>query len=201
MKQINPSSAYSFLTDIEREVVDKYVQSALEQARRKNFQIRHLVDLPIPQDAVKRSKGVLEKPLVVAAIHDELKRVSSEKDLAPERVIKEHLNIGLSNIADYLVLDEDTGYMKVDVSRCTREQMAAVKRIRTTSGYSGFKVELELYDKQHHLVQLGKMMGLEEEKNEVFKKFMDKPEQLKSLPKQTTTEEVEKIYSNLLESI
>ena len=195
------SSAYRFLNDVEKAVVDDFVSATVNYALSNNELIRHSIDRPIPAEMVKRSKGMLEKPLVLAAIHSRLVEIADDQDLDPARVLKEHMNIATANIIDYIRLDEETGNPIIDIQHCTREQMAAVKKLTTTSGLFGVKVDLELHSKQAHLDALGKMMGLDEADNSTYLKHIAKPKDIQPMLKSDDMKQVEQKYIKVLEEV
>jgi len=57
-----------------------------------------------------------------------LKRSFTAKlDITPESVLREWRNVAFANMQDYTRIDED-GNPIIDLSECTREQMAASRR-------------------------------------------------------------------------
>lgn len=193
-------SAYDGLNSNEREVVDAYVNSVKIYAEQNNELILHSLSRPIPEDVIARSRGVLEKPLVKAAIYDRIKELSDEEDLSAKRVMREHMNLAMSNMADYLKF-EDSGFMKIELSQCTRKQLAAVKKVKVEHGIFGTQVTIELHDKNAHLQALNKMMGLDQADNSTYLKHISNTKEIKPLEITATPEASERAYVELLEGI
>lgn len=189
-------SAYNTLNASEREAVDSYIETVRQFASRNNQLIIHALNQPIPPDVIARSRGQLEKPLVLAAIHDKIIELSNQQDLSARRVLREHMNIATANMADYLEFNE-FGTPKIVLDKCTREQMAAVKSVKVNNTMFGVSTTLELHSKQSHLEALGKMLGLED----AYIEHIATPKNIKALPANVEIAEAEKSYSNLLESI
>jgi hypothetical protein len=194
------SSAYDSLTHAEREVVDSYVQAVRIYAERNNELIIHSLSKTIPDDVIARSRGILEKPLVKAAIYEKIQELSDEQDVSPKRVLREHMNLATSNMSDYLKFG-DNGFFTIDLSKCTRQQMAAVKRVKVENGIFGTMVTIDLHNKEAHLNALTKMMGLDQADNPVYLAHTAAPKDVKSLNVDTPTEQVERSYVELLEAI
>lgn len=202
-------SAYDSLNPLEKSAVDSYVEAVKIHAAQNNELIIHALNRQIPNDVIARSRGQLEKPIVLAAIHDKITELAQEQDLSPKRILKEHMHLAMSNMLDYIKFDTFidrktnvvTNLPRVDFKDCSREQMAAVKKIKVTHGMFGVDVSLELHSKQSHLEILGRMMGLEEPDNPVYIKHIAAPKDIKPLASTATQAEAERAYTELLEAI
>jgi phage terminase small subunit len=108
------------------------------EPRQERFVQEYLIDLNATQAAIRAgysektasSQGqrlltnVEVRNLIDAALAEREVRSSVKAD----RVLAELARLGLSNIADYITVQED-GSAVVDLSRATREQLAAVQEI------------------------------------------------------------------------
>lgn len=194
------NSAYNALNGAEREAVDAFVESARLYAARNNELVIHALSRPIPADVIARSRGQLEKPLVIAGIYEKINELSQQQDLSGRRILREHLNIAMSNIGDYLQFDE-YGTPKLNLHNCTREQLSAVKSVKISQGMFGVTTTFELHSKQAHLEALTKMMGLDSADNSTYLEHIATPKNIKPLPQDVDQKDAEKAYTNLLEAI
>lgn len=187
------STASDFLTPQERGFVDDFAQSIVERAKRTNQRIRAALITPIPPDVVERSRGMLTKPLVLAALHVKLTDLANEQDLSPERIVKEHQHIAFANMADFFHMEN--GFPSIDLDRIPRELMAAVKEMEASVQFGGVKVKIKLYDKQSSLAELGKHTGITKPGNPYWLDHADVPQ----LTEDMSSEAVAEAYSRFLE--
>lgn len=159
MNDITPSNAFDLLSTDDQAVVNNYVQFVEHDQRRKGERLALALARPVPHEMVKRSRGALIKPLVRAAIAERLQGLANIQDISPSRVIAEHAALAFSNMADY-VQTVFGGEIVIDISECTREQMAAVKSIETLDTPAGRKTKITLYDKQPSLNALQAVMDM-----------------------------------------
>src|SRR5690606_3739000 len=95
----------------ERDFVDGFI-SYLEREAEKRFE-RLTVTLARASDNIRmdeldaRTRALFDKPLVGAAIRERVELLASQRDLTPERVIKEHAALALSNMNDFIERFED----------------------------------------------------------------------------------------------
>lgn len=113
-------------------------------------------------------KQSLNKVKIKKHIDKELAKVTSTLEVTAERVIAEIAKMAFSNHEDITTIDED-GTPRVDLSRLTREQFAAVQEVQTTTRTVGHKsgkkakvtnVKVKLADKAKALEQLGRYLKL-----------------------------------------
>ncbi len=194
------NSAYDSLTPLEREAVNQYVQAVELYAIKNNEQLIHALNRPIPPEVIARSRGMLEKPLVLAAIYDKIRDLANEKDLSAKRVLREHMLLATSNMADYVDIDL-RGNIRINVENCTREQMACIKSLKVNNTLFGCNVEIQLHNKEAHLTILSKMMGIDQPDNPVYLEHIAKPKDVKALPATATPQDAEKDYMQLLETM
>lgn len=162
---ISFASAYRQLRHPEKVFVDGYVADVERQAQRANERISLALYRAIPADVVQASRGMLDKPIVRAAITERINEIAASNELTPHRVIKEWMNIAFSSVGDYMDVGED-GAPWFDLTKCTPEQLAAIKSIKVEETGDGLsrpkkrKFEFVLHDKIAGLEALAKYMGL-----------------------------------------
>ncbi len=191
MTNVTPSNAYDLLDDADRQVIDEYCLLLAGECRRRGERIANVLSRPIPGEMIRRSRGALLKPLVRAAIAERLQEMANAQDISPSRVVREHAALAFSNMADYVRVGL-FGEVIIDLSRCTREQMASVKTIDITDEPKGRKVKLTLYDKQPSLVALAAVMAMP---------LITEPARAGAAARLAHGDNAEKAYSNLLESM
>lgn len=156
-----PSDAYDLLEHAQREIVDEYVAYAIGVQHQKRQRIIHAVHLPIPNEYVRRSRGVLHKPLVLAAVAERIRRAAHDQDISPERIIREHAAIAHSRLSDVMEMGE-FGVARVrSLEDIPEEVMGAVKSIKSIPGPYGMRTEVVMHDKQMSLKMMGELMGLQ----------------------------------------
>lgn len=200
MEPVEILSAFALLNDVERDFVEVYVRMVKNEAARINERVSHAMLRPIPADVVLRSRGLLQKPLILAAINQRLQEIADEEDITPERIIREMYDIATSNLADFIEIQE--GQMSLmKMQTVSRRKMATVKKVEFKPGMYGVQTSIQLHDKQAALTQLGQMMGIVDPENQHWKRMKDVPADLKQLPAAATPQQAEKAYSDLLENI
>ena len=100
--------------------------------------------------------------------------------LSAESVLGELMRLGFANMLDYL--DFADGKPRVDLSRVTRDQGAAIAEVNVTTRQERGKdaevtqVRFKLADKRQALVELGKHLGLFKERVEPPDPGADRPD-------------------------
>ena len=153
-----------------------------KELRDERFAREYVKDLNGEQAAIRagysaksaRSKAsqLLTKVNVQALIAELTKKQADKLDLSAEKVLRELMLMGFSNMQDYVSVQKD-GFAYVDLSKLTREQAAAIQEITTDSyvedaeddeGQEGSrvvtKVKFKLADKRGSLELLGKHLKL-----------------------------------------
>jgi len=115
---------------------------------------------------------LLAKPHVQMDIQRVIDRRAAKYDITADRVLGELAKLGFANMADYTAVQED-GTAIVDLTGCTRDQMAAIEQIETKEYYEkqGFeedaeagravrKIKIKLSNKREALELLGKNLRL-----------------------------------------
>jgi phage terminase small subunit len=105
---------------------------------------------------------------------------SNMPQLSAESVLGELMRLGFANMLDYL--DFADGKPRVDLSRVTRDQGAAIAEVNVTTRQERGKdaevmqVRFKLADKRQALVELGKHLGLFKERPELPDPDADRPD-------------------------
>lgn len=159
MKQVTPQNPYDFLNPDEMAAVDEFVSLLIVECQRRGERVANVLNRAIPQEFIKRSRGVLERPLVRAAIAEKLQDAANAQDVSPSRLIREHAALAFSNMADFIKFDV-FGALIFDLKNVSREKMAAVKSITIEDTPSGRRIKFMLHDKQPSLTALQSVMNM-----------------------------------------
>jgi hypothetical protein len=170
------TSAYRQLRPLEKQYVDGYVAHIEREAARNNERISLALYRPVTSDVIEASRGLLEKPMVVAAISE---------------------RISFANVIDYMDVGED-GFMHFNFEKCTPEQLAAVKSFEIEETMRGRKVKVTMHDKMAGLNALGRYMGMLEPDNPHWRAETARPVKVPKLPGSTTDEAAADAYSRLI---
>lgn len=191
-----PTRAYDLLEPHERQAVDDYVKFAVDYQNSRRERIAHALEYPIPTEQVRRSKGVLAKPLARAAVAEKIQALADEQDLSPSRVIAEHAAIAFSNIADYLDVRPFGDFTVKQLDTIPRQALAAVKSMKTIPSAYGNRTEITLHEKMTSLKVLTELMGLvAPDRPPVLADYSKPP-----ATKEQLRQEPEDAYAQLLES-
>jgi hypothetical protein len=155
-----PTRAYDLLEAPEKRYVDEYVRFAVDEQNRLRERIIHALYKPIPNEFVRRSKGNLSKPLILAAVSERIKEEADSQDISPDRVISEHAAIAFGDIYRYYTEDDFGQLRPKQMSKLTAEERRAVKSIEVKDGMYGLSHKITMHDKQVSLKAMGEMMGL-----------------------------------------
>ena len=163
-------SAYQQLPALERSLVDAYIDELKDDAAKAGKPIVDYVrnakpsdfDLTARLDDFPNAAHLLSKPLVRAAISERINELSAKFAIFAERVLREYAILGFSTIADYLDINGDGTDVKLNLNKCTKEQLAAIKKIKITQNvFTGNKTtEFEMHAKQPALDMLAVIMGM-----------------------------------------
>lgn len=195
-----PTRAYDLLEEVERQAVDDYVNYIVNQQRAKRERIAGALNLPIPNEYIRRSRRALYKPVVRAAIAERILEESEREDISPDRVIKEHALIAFSDATDFLTQGYQGELILKDLSDIPAEKTSAIKTVETKAGPYGLSYKLTMHDKLPALKALAEMMGITApDKPPVLVNYVK--QELKQLDTNKSAEAVEVEYTELLESI
>lgn len=195
---INFDSAYRQLRPAEKVFVDAYVSEIEVEADRRREKISHALDRPIPADAVEASRGMLERPLVRAAVAERVKEIAAASEITPQRVLKELSNLSFSSMGDYMTIGED-GYPYFDLARCNPDQLRAIQHVKTEIlPRGGMKFEIKLHDKFGPLQKFLQFMGLDQPDNPHWRAENAKPVNAAALPADATDKAAADLYARML---
>jgi phage terminase small subunit len=140
-------------------------------AQRLRFVEEYLVDLNATQAAIRAgysasaakvtASRLLTDANVASAISDLRSKLSRKLELTAENVLSELAKIGFANMADFYQRDE-RGNLVVDVDTLTDPvKAAAVVQMDVQTSADGTQmIKLKLGDKKGALIELGKHLGL-----------------------------------------
>lgn len=194
------TSAYRQLRPAEKLFVDNYVASIEIEAERRNERISNALYRPIPAEVVEASRGMLEKPLVRAAVAERINEIAAASELTVQRVIKELSAMAFSSMGHYMTVGED-GFPYFDLSKCTPEQLSAIAHVKTevsASGRGAAKFEIKLHDKRASLVELMNYMGLRDPDNPHWRAENAKPINAANLPGDVSDEAAADVYAKMI---
>lgn len=107
------------------------------------------------------------RPEVQKRIAEIKAQFTTRTTITAQRVLEELAKIGFANYSDFLTIDED-GRTNVDVSKLSKEQMAAIAEMQIDTSPDGKqRVKVKLHDKRGALLDIGKHLGMFREKIEV----------------------------------
>jgi phage terminase small subunit len=146
--------------------------------KKERFVAEYLVDLNAAQAAIRtgyspktakvQGSRLLSDADVQAMIHAARTDMTQKLQISREAVVAELAKLAFANPLDYGYVTED-GHWSTHLARTTRDQMAAVQEITSTSSVAGQgedervitrTTKLKLSDKRAALVDLGKHLGL-----------------------------------------
>ena len=197
-------SAYRQLTPAERTFVDGVIIEFERIADRAGERLALMLHRPLPSNIVERSRGMLDKPMVTAAITERVNEISAANDLTVQRMVKEMMAIAFSSMGDYCTVAAD-GAVTFDLARCTPEQMSAIKSIETEqhdneglARPSKSKLKIVLHDKIQGLKMLGEFMGMLTAENPYWRAETARAAN-PSLPAGATTQEAGEAYAAMID--
>ena len=196
---ISFASAYRQLRPAEKAFVDAYVADAERVAARNNERISLTLYRAIPAQVIEASRGMLDKPLVVAAISERITDLAAQSELTVHRMVKEMMGIAFSSVGDYMLVGED-GMPWFDLTKATPEQLAAIQsiEIEETPRTGSRKFKFKLHDKLGGMKMLAEYMGLLERDNPHWRAEQARPTQQGALPSSTTVDAAADMYSQMI---
>lgn len=154
-----PTKAYDLLNADEKEAANNYLLWVRSEIERTGGRFAHALEWPIPSDMVRRSKGLLNRPIVKAALAEALKTLSNEQDLSPQRLLNDIGAVADGNLYDFIKFGA-FGDWTFNLENLTRSQMASIKTIKNIPTMYGNRTEITLHDKNPAQRMLAEMMGL-----------------------------------------
>lgn len=168
-------SAYKQLSPSERVFVDGYVGRLERDAEKRGDRISNALYRPITRSVMEASRGLLEKPMVKAAITERVNELATGAELSIQKVIKELSSIAFSNLSAYFKINQ-WGIPEYDFTACTPEQMAALRSWEHIEDVkAGRRVKIVTHDKLKALEMLAKYMGLVDIENPHFETSQRRP--------------------------
>lgn len=158
--ELKPTGAYDLLTPAERQIVDEYVEYAINKQNERKERIALAINYPIPPEFSSRSRGLILKPLPRAALAERIKEEGQRQDLSPDTLIKEYYNIAYSNVEDYFKVGDFGELVLKDWDSIPREKLAAIKKVNSKMTTRGIESEVILHDKRGAMDILAKLMGM-----------------------------------------
>ena len=131
--------------------------------KQRAFVSEYVIDFNAPQAAIragyakKYAHTNASKLLQYTTVGDEIERRLKERAMSADEVLERIANIARGTAADYLTVDE-WGHTSLDLPRMKEEgKLHLIKKYKVTKQGG---TEIELYDAQGALNQLGKAHGL-----------------------------------------
>lgn len=174
MNAVSFVSAYRQLQPAERAFVDAYVTRIEREAAQNGERISNVLHRPVPASVVQASGGMLQRPLVVAAISERINDLASAAELSAMRILKEWSALAFSSVGDYMEIGQD-GQPYFNFEACTPEQLSAIQSIEIEEGRAGRKFKFKLHDKTTALTALSKWAGLLDPDNPVYRQYNARP--------------------------
>ena len=195
------TSAYRQLRAPEKAFVDGYVADVANEAQRRGERLSLALYRAIPADTVEASRGMLEKPLVLAAITERITQITADSELSVPRVVREVCAIAFSNMENYVTIGED-GKPSFNLENVTTEQWAAVQSLdiemdpRNPFLIRSFK--LRLHPKMTGIDMLAKYTGMMEPDNPHWRADNARPVGDAALPASTSVDAAADRYAAMI---
>lgn len=200
---ISFASAYRQLRPAQKAFVDAYVADVERDAARKGERISLALYRTIPADVVEASRGMLDIPLVRAAIAERINELAAASELTVHRVVKELMGVAFASIGDYMQVGED-GQPYFDLATATPEQLAAIKSIKVEETGDGMsrpkkrKFEFVLHDKLGGIKMLAEFMGMLQPDNPFWRAEQARPAGVGALPAHVTADGAGDAYAAMI---
>ena len=158
MRNLEFTSAYRQLRSAEKQFVDQFIEQLENEAVRTGEKLKVLLARPI-ENIDERSQNFLASALVRAAISERVEDLTQELEITIHRTLKEVRAIAYSNIGHYF--DFSGTLPKIDLSKCTPEQLSAIKTLKVKQKSLGnAEIEFALHDKQAALTNMMRYQNL-----------------------------------------
>lgn len=191
------ASPYRQLRAPERAFVDSYVREIEREAQIKGERITFALHRPFTADQISASRGLLERPLVLAAISERIHQIARDAELSVDRVLKVISNIAFSSIENYFDIGED-GQPYLNLNKSTPDQLEAVQSITIDEQVtkSGMKrtVKFTMHDKLGAARDLMKYTGAFNDDNAHWRQSSAPP--ISVVPAEASTDAAAELYSS-----
>ena len=193
-------SAYRQLDATEKAFVDGYVRDLEREAARTFDRLSNALYRPIPCDVVEAARGLLDRPLVTAAITERVNDLARDQEITRDRIVREIGGIAFSTLSDYGEVTND-GTFRLDLTNVTPEQMARVEMIEveesfTPNGGARKKMKIKMHAKLPALLKLAEYAGIVAD-SEHWKAANARPV-VPSLPDGVTVEQAGDLYARAI---
>ena len=199
---MNIVPAYKQITEAERAIVDALVQWYESESDRRGERLLETFKRPVPDDLYERSRGLLDRPLVSAAVSERVIRLAQERELSQERVLRELMAIAFTNPAELMQIDPD-GEISWDIHAASNMHKAAIKTFDYEESGDGLsrpgkrRVKLQFHDKIAALKMLSEITGLTSGENTHY--HIARSDASEIIDAEMTTEAAGDIYAALIE--
>jgi len=188
-------SAYKQLSPSERVFVDNYVSRLERDAEKRGDRISNALYRPVPRSVMEASRGLLEKPMVKAAITERVNELAAASELSVQKIIKELTSLAFSNVSAYFTINQ-WGIPEYDFTACTPEQLAALKSWEHIEDVkTGRRIKIVTHDKLKAIEMLAKFMGLLDIENPHFEASQRRPVTIKA---ESTDADAADAYAKLI---
>lgn len=170
------TSAYRQLRPSEKQFVDGYIDALEKEYDRRGERLSNALHRPIDADTVAQSRGMLEKPMVIAAISERILQIAQDSELSPQKVLRGLMVMFNTSLASFQEVGED-GHMHWDFTKATKEQLWAIQSLKhREAGPRGpEEIEIKLPDKVRIAELLFKVMGVLNGDGELYRQETARP--------------------------
>lgn len=195
-------SAYRQISQPERAFVDQFVNAAAEHANQQGHSIRLMLQRALPDDLSRIDpRGWLARPLVQAAITEQVTLRADDDEITPEKYTKRLNVIAHTNLTDFYTMDM-LGNPVVDMEKLlTHENRGAIKSIEIETSDSPMrlakqKIKITLHDPIAALKMEGAYLGMDTPDNP--QRRADRAAQAPVLGTEATLQDAQAAYANML---
>lgn len=190
--------AYWQLQPIERKFVDGYVSDIEGIAEKAGIRIQAALQQPFPYELDQRALALLASPLVRAAVAERVRELADLYDVSINRTLREITAVAYANINNYIEIDPISGVPEINLSKCTVEQLSAVKMFEIEDKLrGGRKYKFQLHDKLSALNMVARYQGILSDDNEHWQQAERsvKPVKDATIPANATDDQAAEMYS------
>lgn len=204
---LNFASAYNQLTGYEREFVDDFLRSVEREAERRFERLTttlQRISATIDLDTIdSRTRQLLTKPIITAAIRERTEQLAAERDLTPDRIIREHAAIGLFNLQKFFPTVDEDGVPQFNATNATAADWTALQAVDIEETYSQRgtvrKIKIKAHSKQTSLDAIAAFMGLNKGDSPEYAAYRTMPADLVQLPNSATVSAVAEQYAKFID--
>ena len=170
------ASAYRQLRPSEKAFVVGYIDALEKEYDRRGERLSNALHRPIDADTVAQSRGMLEKPMVIAAISERILQIAQDSELSPQKVLRGLMTLYNTSLANFQTIGED-GMPYYDFSLATPEQLWAIQHLKyKPAGPRGpGELEIKLPDRIRISELLLKIMGVLDGDGEFYRRETARP--------------------------